>query len=302
MRVSQRAINDVTVANLGVSLEKMLHLQEKISTGRAISRPSDQPIDFNRSMGIRSVLEGNAQQQRNIEFARSWLNSTDSAIQQATSIVHRARELAVRGANDSMDPLARQQMAAEVRQLREQMRVVGNTDLGGRYLFAGSDQLETPYPTGAPDLNNRDELAFEVGMKVTMTYNVPGHIVFGDTAVDGTGNPVDPTNVFKVLDDLNTALTSNDGAGIARMLGMFDARLEKFLAAQAEIGAKVNRLDLLTDRLEDQRVNLQGLKSEAEDADIATLITDLNQQDSVYRASLAATQRVIQPTLLDYLR
>ncbi|MBM3260088.1 MAG: flagellar hook-associated protein FlgL [Candidatus Sericytochromatia bacterium] len=302
MRVSQRAINDVTVSNLGVSLQKMLQLQEKISTGRAISRPSDQPIDFNRSMGIRAVLEGNAQQQRNIEFAKSWLSSTDSAIQQATSILHRARELAVRGANDSMDPLARQQMAAEVRQLREQMRVVGNTDLGGRYLFAGSDQLETPYPTGGADLNNVEKLSFEVGMKVTMTYNVPGEQAFGNTGVDTGGNPVEPTNAFRLLDSLNTALMANDGPGIAATLGVFDTRLEKFLAAQAEVGAKVNRLDLLTDRLEDQRVNLQGLKSEAEDADIATLITDLNQQDAVYRASLAATQRVIQPTLLDYLR
>ena len=302
MRVSQRAINDVTVANLGVSLQKMLSLQEKISTGRAISRPSDQPIDFNRSMGIRSVLEGNAQQQRNIDFASSWLSATDSAIQQATEVVHRARELAVRGANASMDPLARKQMAAEVHQLREQMRVIGNTDLGGRYLFAGSDQLETPYPETGTDLNNTDKLSFEVGLKVTMPYNVSGVDVFGNTSLDATGLPVEPDNVFRILDNLETALNADDGVAVAATIGGFDSRLEKFLGSQADIGAKVNRLDLIKGRLEDQRVNLQGLKSEAEDADIATLVTDLNQQDAVYRASLAATQRVIQPTLLDYLR
>ncbi|MEB3298485.1 MAG: flagellar hook-associated protein FlgL [Candidatus Sericytochromatia bacterium] len=302
MRVSQRAINDVTVANLGVSLEKMLKLQEKISTGRAISRPSDQPLDFNRAMGIRAVLEGNAQQQRNIDFAKSWLNATDSAIQQGSDILQRARELAVRGANDSMDPLARRQMAAEVLQLREQMRVVANSDLGGRYLFAGSDQLETPYPESGADLNNTDRLAFEVGLKVTMTYNVPGVTVFGSTARDDAGQLVEASNAFQALEALHEALTKDDGKGIAATLSVFDDRLEQMLAAQAEVGARVNRLEILTERLADQRVNLQGLKSEAEDADIATLITDLNQQDAVYRASLAATQRVIQPTLLDYLR
>ena len=85
-------------------------------------------------------------------------------------------------------------------------------------------------------------------------------------------------------------------------IGKFDEAIDKNVTTRAEIGAKMNRLDLTQSRLEDQEINLRSLKSENEDVDIAETIMELRMQESVYQASLASGARVMQPTLLDFLR
>lgn len=315
MRISQNILTNTTLTNLNSNLETMLGIQEKLATGRDITRPTDGPVRFSQSLTLRSAIGVNEQFNKNADFAIMWLNTTDNSIQEANSVLQRIRELTVRASSDTLSGDERNAIANEVDELAKQMRAIANTDLNGRHLFAGNDTTRQPYPnpnneahpdpTAGPDTSNGTRMKLEIGQAVTIEFNSPGVNVFGRSVagdVTSGNQPVDPDNIFLVLSKLSTALRSNDQKAVSDMLPQLDKRHQAFLTEQSVIGGKVNRLQLLQERLADQNVELSKFKSETEDADMSKLITDLNRQDSVYRASLAAGSRVIQPTLVDYLR
>jgi flagellar hook-associated protein 3 FlgL len=305
MRVSQSILTNTTLSNLNQNLEVMLGIQEKLSTGREINKATDGPVRFSQALTLRSAIDINTQHKKNAEFAVKWLNSTDKAIGEASEVLQRVRELTVRASSDTMGLDERSAIANEIDELNKQMRQIANSDLQGRYIFAGADTQREPYKDPStvvdPSLlppNDGTNMKVEIGKAVTIQFNTLGTDAFGRNVP----NAGDPKNVFQVMTDLSTALRANDQQAIAAMLPQIDQRHQAFLTAQSVVGGKVNRLNLLTSRISDQNVELAKSRSETEDADMTRLITDLNRQDAVYRASLAAGSRVIQPTLQDYLR
>ncbi|RKD32331.1 flagellar hook-associated protein FlgL [Thermohalobacter berrensis] len=112
----------------------------------------------------------------------------------------------------------------------------------------------------------------------------------------------DKSYLIQIFDDLIGALESNDSDVIEETLGRIDKANNNLLSVRADIGAKVNRLELTQKRLESAEINFTKLLAENEDADLSEVIMDLKMKENVYRASLAAGARIIQPTLVDFLR
>ena len=119
-------------------------------------------------------------------------------------------------------------------------------------------------------------------------------------AGDDGGQP----ELFNMLSFEDTESAGGEGSLMLSTsdISRFDSAIDNNVSTRAEIGAKMNRLDLTQSRLEDQEINLRSLKSENEDVDIAETIMELRMQESVYQDSLASGARVMQPTLLDFLR
>jgi len=101
---------------------------------------------------------------------------------------------------------------------------------------------------------------------------------------------------------LNKALLNNDQDGTGRLLENMDAGIQHLLNNRASVGAKAVRIEATASRLIDMELSFTKLLSDVEDADITKLATDLASQESNYQASLAASARIIQPSLLDFLR
>ncbi len=301
MRVSQSILSNTTLSNLNRNLAVMLGIQEKLSTGKEINKATDGPIRFSQSLTLRSAIDVSEQLKKNSEFAITWLNTTDKAIGEGNEVMQRIRELTVRAATDTLSSDERNAIANEVDQLAKHMRAIANSEFEGRYLFAGADTSTKPYPDDGSDPTDTTRMSLVIGKAVTIQFNTLGLDVFGRTKAIGS-DPVDETNAFQLMSNLSAALRANDQKAIEDMIPVIDKRQQAFLSQQSIVGGKVHRLELLKQRLSDQNVELSRYKSETEDADMSKLITDLNRQDSVYRASLAAGSRVIQPTLMDYLR
>ncbi|MBM3266022.1 MAG: flagellar hook-associated protein FlgL [Candidatus Sericytochromatia bacterium] len=301
MRVTQSILSNTTLFNLNRNLSAMLAIQEKLSTGRDINKPTDAPVRFSQALTLRSAIDVGDQLKKNAEFAITWLNTTDKAISEGNEVLQRVRELAVRAASDTNSSDERNAIANEIDQMSGHLRAIANSDFEGRYLFNGADTSTKPYPDDASDPTDTTRMQLVIGKAVTIQYNTLGVDVFGRTKAIGS-DPADPTNVFQLMSNLSAALRANDQAAIEDLIPVIDKRQQVFLTEQSVVGGKVQRLELLRQRLSDQNVELSRFKSETEDADMSKLITDLNRQDSVYRASLAAGSRVIQPTLIDYLR
>jgi len=309
MRVTNNMIFGATTTHARNHLEKLFGLQNQLATGKKITRPSDDPTGTDRAMLLRGTLKQQEQYQENIRDASTWLTLTDGALSEAYSVMDRARELAVRGANDSNQSDERIAMAEEVKQLRSQLQVIANSEINGRFIFGGTmtvaqpnrtPAFEMPYPDPVPPAT---EIAYtgndvlmdtEVVPGVTLPYNTPGASAFGQ----GT----DADRAFKVLEDLELALRNGDSTEISQSIGRLDVALNRVSTERAVVGSRINRLDLLENRYADAAISYKERLSETEEPEFADVVSQLMQQESVYQASLAASARIIQPSLLDYLR
>ncbi|MGE5507753.1 MAG: flagellar hook-associated protein FlgL [Chitinophagales bacterium] len=308
MRITNQMMVGRFLQNLNANLALLARSNEQLSTGKRISRPGDDPIGVTRSLQLRTSLNETDQFIRNVSSATAWMEAADSAMSDATSVLQRAKELAVSGANDTLPDESLAALADEVDQLINHLVQVGNTDHGGRYIFGGFQTMTQPFvantvaaPAGwiqpvtgqmvgsvtyGGDTGN---ITYEVGSGVTTTINAPGSSVF---------NPA-----FQALIDLRDNLRSRNQAAISSTtIGEIDGALDNLLEWQAELGARTNQLELTNNRLEELKTNFTKLMSENEDADLPEVIMQLQMQENVYRAALDSGGRIIQPTLLDFLR
>src|SRR5699024_3905497 len=186
----------------------------------------------------------------------------------------------------------------EAKQLKENLVDIANTKVNGKYIFNGTRTSEKPInPEAVNDEDfelklNDDEVRIEVASGIELTANVNPKNVFGN----GT------TNVFNDIEKLINALEKNERTEIDDSIESLDGHIDNVINARADLGARMNRLELIEDRLEDQEIVATKIMSDNEDVDFEKVITDLITQESVHRAALSAGSRMIQPSLIDFLR
>src|SRR3972149_4467004 len=134
----------------------------------------------------------------------------------------------------------------------------------------------------------------EIDAGDTISINMPGYAVFG-SATDGT-------DILAALDDLKTAMESNDSDGIETAMTNIDAGMDQAIDALAEVGARINRLEIASNHFDKLLMDLAVYKSETEDADITRVITELSIQQNMLEVSRATAAKVLQQSIMDFLR
>lgn len=296
LRVTQNMLSAQLMHNLNRNMLRTDDLQNQISTGRRINKPSDDPVGITYSLRYRSELRANEQFQSNVDSASSWLEFSDTMMNQAIDVFHRVRELTVKGSTGTNPQASLDAINSEIKELRGQLLDIANSKINGKYVFNGQQTDQAPYSLTDPagDTTDTLKLLYEIGPGIKMPVTITGNEIFGEA------NGAD--NAFQILDDLSAALTLGSQPAIAASLDKIDTRFNKFLAVQADIGAKTNRVELMDARIKDQELNLTGLQSKTEDADYEELIIKSKINESVYQASLSVGAKVITPTLVDFLR
>lgn len=293
-RVTQSMMNTQLLRNLNLNMNRMDTWQNQLSTTKRINKPSDDPVGISYTMRYRSEIGATEQYKTNVNSAISWLENTDTTLGQIGDIFHKVRVLTVQAANSPNSEEALTAVQDEIIQLREQLISTANSHFNGKYVFNGQMTDIKPYD---PDpLVHTDEgiIEFEIGIGVKMAVNVTGNEVFGE--------PTEDDNAFRVLDDLIIALGDADFQEISSILDRIDSRFDTILGVRTDAGAKVNRLELAGERLEDIKHNLTTLQSKTEDADIAEVIIQLKMAENVYQASLSVGAMLIRPSLIDFIR
>lgn len=302
-----RMTNNILVNNVKRNISRNIYQLSKydnmLATGKRINKPSDDPVGLVDSLRLSSRLQENAQFQANVKDAQSWLESSDSALGNVNKIIERVYELTMQTVNGTLEPEDRQKTMLEVRELRGELINLANSTYGDRYIFGGKDTKtlvydETAYAlTGGwnPELfSGNHNIVYEVGAGVTVPVNMQAQGAFGA----GTANDI-IANMQTLIDDMNA---DNVDAMKSTGITQLQQNIETVLASRAQIGARINRLEMSTDRLQELEINFTKLLSEVEDVDVAKTILDLKNQENVYRTSLAVGARIIPPTLMDFLR
>jgi flagellar hook-associated protein 3 FlgL len=306
MRVTPGSINIRVTADLQRSLAAMGRQQGLIASGRRINEPADDPGGAAAAITIRSRQAANEQFQKNINEARLNLLSADGILQSIVEALTSGKELAIQGGNDTNDGTSRLAIAGRVDQILEDLVTLGNTRsprgamlLGGQESTAsvytvtrdaaGSITAVTPNPRGIDAATPA-----EVAEGLTISTTVSGTSVFGA--------PADTDNAFTMLITLRDALRANDGAATRATLDGLTTALDRATRASTVVGTRLAWMETLDARLKDEGTALSESLSRIEDLDYAKAISELNQIQLSYNAGLGAAARVLQQSLLDFLR
>jgi flagellar hook-associated protein 3 FlgL len=299
LRVTQNMLNNNMLRNLNQSMGNMNKLQEQLSSGKKISKPSDDPVIAARAVYYRTAGMENDQFVSNLGQVKSWLEIADKSLEEGNNVLQRVRELLIYSGDPALGIDSLKALATEITQLKDHLGTVANQSINGRYIFAGTDTLTPPYdktagPNGTGDFvnTNNEAVTLEVSKNIYMQINPSGQAVFN--------YPTAANNVFKLLDQVITDLSNGQPA--TQYLDQLSDQIDNMVRERASLGAKQNRVELMEERLSSEGLTITTLMSNNEDADIAKVITDLKTQENVHRSALGAGARIIQPSLLDFLR
>ncbi len=306
MRITNSTLTGNYLRNLNRNLKQMQKYQNQLSTGKEISKPSDNPMLVARIMGLDSSVRMNEQYERNIDDALGWTDTADGAMNEMTSVVQRARELVVYGANGTLSSTDKLALRDEVVQLKEQMVQLLNTNYDGRYIFGGQKTTESPFSidadnkmiyAGGKNIDGEGQLSREIAQGVTVQIEGDGSMI---TTAIGAENEDFGALLDKVISALENEEESKDLSGV--LLGDMDAHLDNVIRFRSRMGAVYNRLEAAKERNASENLSMTELLSKSEDIDIAEKMMEFSMMSTVYQASLSTGAKILQPSLLDYIR
>ncbi|MQR94828.1 flagellar hook-associated protein FlgL [Fictibacillus phosphorivorans] len=298
MRVTQSMLSNNMLRHISNSYESMAKTQEQLTTGKKISRPSDDPVVAMKGMTYRTNLTEVEQYKRNLSEAYNWMDNSDAALDKATSVMQRIRELTVQASNGTYEESQKGMIGKEIEQLKEHLVSIANTQVAGKYIFNGNDTTNKPVDLSkTPSVSdNGNTVNLELSQGIEVAVNINPKNVFTHTA----GSP--ESGLFGDINELKKALESTSGKDISGFLEKLDSHINNLVSERAELGARYNRVELIDARVGEQEVIANRILSDNEDADIERVITDLKMQESLHRAALGVGSRIMQPTLMDFLR
>ena len=284
-------------ANLQASAQRLAQLQEQSTSLKTISRASDDPARAANAMAVRAEQRATAQYTRNADNGVGWLTTIDGALDESTKLLTKVRDLAVQGSNAAtMTPAAKEAIAVQIEGLKKDLLSQANASYLGRTVFAGNSDARAavgPEPTYTVSADTTVPVDRRVGADTTVRVDADGAAIFG-TGAD---------SVFALLDKVSAALRNPDPTvSVSVHLGAIDDHLTTIIGARAEAGARHSRIETAGSSLVTQKGTLEAQRVQLEDVDLATVILDLKLQEVAYQAALSVTARVIQPTLMDFLR
>jgi flagellar hook-associated protein 3 FlgL len=296
MRVTDKSMSNNSLNGMQLNLEKLVKLQQQASSGLKINAPGDDPAGAQQALQLKGTLQDNQQYARNIVTGTAWLGQTDNIMSSMGDVVARAHEIAMQMSTGSVSAENRTGAIPEVTQLTAQMVQLGNTQVGGKYIFGGFKNDVPPFDSTGTFTGTTEDLNVQTGLNSQVAMNYSGSKLLKG---DGTTGTVD---VFTALQDFSTALSKNDQAGVQTALTALDTAQSQITAARADVGSRMNRMENASTNLDSMNIVLNKDLTGTQDADILKVYSELTNQQTAYQASLTSTSKISQLSLLNYLK
>lgn len=296
LRITQNSMNRTQMDGLNTSLGRLQKTQEQLTTGKRISRPSDDPVGTVSALRFRSQQSQIDQFGENITDGLARLTTADNALTSTLNMVQRVRTLAVAAANGTNGPQQREAYAKEIREIRAGIIQQANAQYADQPVFGGTTPGDHAFdPTTGTFVGN----SFSVVRQVT---DAPGDAGQVNVAVNGVNAFGTTLQDGGALDALAKAIESGDQAGMSAGIGAVDNMQNDMLDVASTVGARVNRLKGLEELNGRSSDSIAGALSKVEDTDFQKAAMDMAIQSASYQAALAASAKIIQPSLMDFLR
>lgn len=292
-RVTNLTMSTTAQRTLQAQQAKLAALQDKASTLDKISRPSDDPAATAQALQTRSRIAAAAQYGRNIDDGDRWLTAADSALEQATNVVHKMQDLTVQAGNGTLNQTGRDAIALELEGLNKDLLSIANRKHLGRNIFAGSSDEANAFTPGTPTTFNgvpKSSVERRISENQTVRVDADGAAIFGNG----------PTSIFDTVSGIVNGLRNNQD--VSALAGQLEAGVKNVIDGRSDIGTRQAQLERATNVNTELEATLDAQKMGIEKADLGSVIMDLKLQETNYQVALAATAKVLQPTLMDFLR
>ncbi len=311
MRITSKMMKNDFLNNLNTNLTNLTKTQRQIATGKVLNSLSDDPIRLISSMNCKVKLGRTLRNRSAVGSALDWLDQTESSASELNKILKSAYETAVKMSNDDLTIDDKNAAAELISQLRDHVLGLGNSQSGDRYIFGGYNVNKPPFTADGAggityngiDLTDEgnaglisegtEKIQFELGYNVSMDISING------TELLGTGDG----NIYSMLNDFYNALCSDSDASVlSSYIPKIQDAQSNTLSTLAKVGGMINRMELLENRYEEERLTYIEQKSNIEDVDYAEAYMNYNMAKAVYEAALQVGTEITQRTILDYMR
>ena len=288
MRVATKTLYDMVKFNLSHISAEMKKANNVVSSGKRITTLSDDPSGLTESLRIRSTLSNITQLGRNISLGKSWLTAAESALSHTQDMLSDAKALCVQMASSTTTSDKRISASGAVQNVLDEMISLSNTQVSGRYIFAGSKTDAVAFASDGTYSGDNNPFTVKIGQNATIQVGNDGDALFSD--------------IFTTMSNLKDDLQSNNPNGIQAAIDYLDRHLDDISNKISDIGSKTVRMEINEKIFQDLSFTNTERLSKIEDADIAEAIIELSEIELVYQAALASSSRVLETSLVDYLK
>jgi len=315
VRITNNTLINNMLRQLNSGLGRLGQYQEQLASGRRVLKPSDDPAGIVSISQLKTSLFENQQLLSNVDSAYSWLDSADTVLASVTSVMHRAKELTIYAATEVLSDSDRYAIQEEMKQLFDNVLQLANSTHSGRYLFGGQKTTTVPFTRESLDPNDPNffNIVYQGGrsddgtasQSLEINANSVLDLSLVQTKVNADGK-VEDSLFMPILSTFRKIIADMEQGNVSDLssvdIEQLESALDNVLSYRAVVGAKVNRVQMAKERLQELKINFNQLLSNAQDIDVAETIMQLKSEEYVYRTALAVGARIIQPSLVDFLK
>jgi len=303
MRVTQNITTSNFISYINQHAENLLKTQQQIASQKRINKSSDDPIGMGQVLGYRTNLAATDQYQENIEQGMTRLEFNEVTLDLASDLVNTARRLAENYSGSTLSAATRQSAALQVKDLYDQVMQMANSKFNGNYIFSGHATNTAPFSHDV-DYNatyNGDDGEFRIMVSDNVEVNIvaDGRNIFQDATNGGV-------NIFDELKNLIDGLENPDpvagSAQIEATVNVLQDGRDQINSRRSEYAPVLYRLQATDEYLTNLRPKVEEAMASLEQADIAKAVVELQNLELAYETTIATAARIIQPSLLDFLR
>ncbi len=303
MRVTQNITTSNFISYINKHAENLLKTQQQIASQKRINKSSDDPIGMGQVLGYRTNLALTDQYQENIEQGMTRLEFNEVTLDLASDLTNTARRLAADYSGSTLSAATRQSVALQVKDLYDQVMQMANSKFNGNYIFSGHATNTAPFSRDA-NYNatyNGDDGGFRIMVSDNVEVNIiaDGRNIFQDAANGGV-------NIFDELKNLIDGLENPDpvagSAQIEAAVNVLQDGRNQINSRRSEYAPVLYRLQATDEYMTNLRPKVEEAMASLEQADITKAVVELQNLELAYETTIATAARIIQPSLLDFLR
>lgn len=324
MRITNASMVRSHLYDTQKNLTNMSKINQQISTGKVINTVSDDPHKAIKIMNMNSEIKYNEKYNYNIDETVGWMNNTDSSLESVGNLLGEIKETILKVGNGTYSQNEMKSLNADMNEKIKQLADTLNSTHGGKYLFGGSSVDDAPItvienPDGSVKLEfskdkngqtipNTNDLKADISSGVNIDYNVSVGEIFNIT--DANGNKVNLLDEINNLSTLMNDIANGDEqtAQVAKETlmndtkGKIDTLFDHVVNQRTTLGVRVNTAEKIKEFNEENIINLKAILSQDQDTDVVEKFIELKSAEMIYQASIQVGAKLIQPTILDYMR
>lgn len=311
MRITNSSMMSSYLKDMQKNLQSMNKLNTQLNTGKVISKVSDDPYEAIKILNLQNEISDVEKYNSNADEVLGWLDVTDESLDRIGSLTTDIRTLLV-SIQGTYGP---DEIKATQTEINEKIKQIGealNTTYAGKFIFGGSITDEQPIEiteengvaklviNNANDKRLNDSLVVEISDGISLEHNLTLNQITA-TAGKETGK----TNGLEILNGIVSTLNQNNPVNeeeLKKLRGDLDTYLSDILNNRALVGGKSNTVSAIKDSNDENILEMKGSYSMMQDVDFAEYFMELQEAQMMYTASLQVGSKLLQSTLLDYMR